>query len=209
MRKTVLTLAISGVLLHVSTARAQHEMPGSGGVALRSSCAAQMNNLPVDVDLPYSFGWPQVVTAPSFASGEQSCLDFTWVRKFFYYQNLIDPEFGGPAITNSGWDCNHSSVEYGVYRRVGSTWSYVGGGLMYGALKNGQCTYSVSNFPQQPGTDTVFPLNVCGNPGFPCWTEIRVGIRTWSHNDRALGHPGNQCSGTSCWWPSKILWYSY
>ncbi len=64
--------------------------------------------------------------------------------------------------------------------------------------------YSVSNFPQQPGNDTIS----YANPAFfwqPSYTEFRVAIRSWSHNDRSLGHPGNLCSSLNCYWPTKLL----
>jgi hypothetical protein len=175
-----------------------------GDEALLRSCASAIPGLPINVDMGYGAGFPLEVIAPSFAVGNENCFDFTWIGGWFWFTMLFDPEWGGPPITSSAFDCNHSTIEYAVYLGSGNSWQYWGGGLMYGKRSNGTCMYSASNPPQQPGNDTIG----YANPAFfwqPAYTEFRVAVRSWSHNDPRFGHPGNLCSGLSCYWPTKLL----
>jgi hypothetical protein len=53
--------------------------------------------------------------------------------------HAVRPGVGGPSITSSAFDCNHSTIEYAVYIGFGNSWRYWGGGLMFGKRSNGTC----------------------------------------------------------------------
>jgi hypothetical protein len=207
-RSVCLIIAAAVVVWRITgpSSAVAHTMPGAGDDPLRSSCVSQIPSLPIDVDVGYAYGFPLEITAPSVSNGQQTCRDFTWIGGFFYFFGDFDPEWGATPITSSAWDCNHSSIEYAVYTGYDSSWRYWGGGLMYGKLSDGKCTYSVTNFPQQPGSNTI---DLSNGALLPIYTEFRVAIRSWSHNDRSFGHPGNLCSGSNCYWPTKLLFIGY
>jgi hypothetical protein len=169
---------------------------------LRQSCASRLNELPVDAEIAAGSSHAEV-SVDSHAVGEVDCADFAWVRAFVNESALIEPEWNGPD-RDTEWDCNHSSLEYAVYRRLASDWEYVGGGLAYGQLDDGSCRHSVDNFPAQVGSDAV---HVQGSTAAEvASTEVRVAVRAWTHNDPAYGHAGNDCDALSCFWPASVRW---
>ncbi|HVJ14427.1 MAG TPA: hypothetical protein VM686_03260 [Polyangiaceae bacterium] len=171
------------------------------GAELRESCAPVLNELAVEQDLGSADSVE--VTIGAHAIGLEECADLAWVRGFVEGTALITPSWAGPSLTTSGWDCNHSTLEYGVYLRSGAHWQFVDGAMAFGALgDDGVCGYSVHNFPRQTGSDETVVL--AGNA-----TEVRVGVRAWSHNDTAMGHAGSDCEGKSCYWPVRLSWQSY
>ncbi|HEV8244315.1 MAG TPA: hypothetical protein VGP93_00970, partial [Polyangiaceae bacterium] len=92
-------------------------------------------------------------------------------------------------------------------RSVHGQWQYSGGGMAFGALSDQDvCEYSVENAPGQPGSDSLI---VYGDAGDSEPTQVRVGVRAWSHNDPAAGHPGTDCATPSCFWPVRLLWAAY
>jgi hypothetical protein len=173
------------------------------GAALRESCATLLS----DLELSYDFGTVQNsdVTIDSHASGLPDCADFAWARGALQGSARVSPAWAGPALTTSAWDCNHSSLEYAVYRLSSAGWQYVDGALAYGALSaQGVCGYSVNNAPRQDGHDETIVL---AEPD--ATTEVRVGLRAWSHNDPALGHSGSDCETLSCYWPVRLSLTAY
>ena len=38
---------------------------------------------------------------------------------------------------------------------------------------------------------------------------VRIAVRSWSHNDPALGHSGDECPTTSCFWPTRVYWKAH
>jgi hypothetical protein len=169
---------------------------------LRASCASRLNELGVDAEIAPGSDHAEV-SVESHAIGDPECADFAWVRGFVNGAALIEPEWSGPD-RNTDWDCNHSSLEFGVYRRLPSGWEYVGGGLAYGNLEDGACSYSVDNFPIQTGSDSVVVQGDRATEVAPI--EVRVAIRAWTHNDPAYGHSGKDCDSLSCFWPAAIRW---
>jgi hypothetical protein len=169
---------------------------------LRASCASRLNDLAVDAEIAPGENHAEIAVE-SHAVGDADCADFAWIRGFAPGAALIEPAWGGPD-RETEWDCNHSSLEYGVYRRGGGDWQYVGGGLAYGNLDDGSCGYSVDNFPEQYGSDSVL---VQGDPAVEIEPiEVRVAVRAWTHNDPAYGHSGNDCASMSCYWSAGVHW---
>jgi hypothetical protein len=168
------------------------------GEDLLRACAAEMGSLPVDLTLPStsSANW-----VPSFqiTPDASECLKFGWAEfnapaaEF----NVI-PEFAGPNVVTSDWDCNHTSLMYGVFGQTSSgQWVYLRGGLEYGKRSGSGCGHDVGNFPTQ----------LWGANSQKQWGggRFRIGTMTWTHNDRRFGHPGNLCSDPeNCYWNSLL-----
>jgi hypothetical protein len=185
---------------HESHKRSKQGTGDTDAEDFRRSCASEIDSLNVDAELG-TLGESLDVVVPNRAGGRGDCTEFSWVRGFINTYGKIEARWTGPAITRSEWDCSHSSVEFGVYRKVAGAWEYVDGGLGFGSLESGTCTYSVRNFPEQSGADTAWvPATGVDAEG----TEIRVALRSWSHNDPRMGHSGADCEGTSCYWPTRI-----
>ncbi len=169
----------------------------------RRACALELDLLGVDRDLGATRG-PLEVDVENRASGLEACSDFAWVGGLVSVAALLEPQWAGPNIASAPWDCNHSTLEYGVYRNARGQWQYLGGGLAYGELAtDGTCQHSVDNFPTHSGSDEMLALAV-DDP-----TEVRVALRAWSHNDTAMGHPGDECASPSCYWPTRLRWSAY
>lgn len=172
--------------------------------SLRAACAEELDEIQPSHDFGASTERADA-TLPSHAVGVERCTDYSWARGFISVAALVEPRWAGPALTASAWDCSHSALEYGVYRRAGARWYYAGGALAFGALEDGECRYSVEHFPQQPGSDKAVVLAFEGDEP----TEVRVGARGWSHNDPAMGHSGADCATASCYWPVVVAWHAY
>jgi hypothetical protein len=204
MNRTIIrTICVAAVLATVgstvpaTSAAADLHHPLSGKELL-VSCAAEMNTfLPVDVTLSGLRSSATLVRSYNSAAAT-ACWNFGWAeinaptRRF-----SVIPAFAGPNITSSPWDCNHSSVIYGVYgQHPTGQWSFVAGGLMYGNLADGVCGYHPGNFPSQANW-SVSPT-VAG-------ARFRIGTRSWSHDDPGLSHQHNLCAhATECVWPTKV-----
>jgi hypothetical protein len=211
MRASLSLLALSMILGCGESAESVRGVPGSQsqsvavGNALRELCGPSLSALPVDAELGDGERTVDVVVA-SHASGAEDCSDYAWARGSIEVAALVEPVWAGPEQRASAWDCNHSTLEYAVYRRRGEGFEYAGGGLAFGSGDGaGGCTYSVSNPPAQLGTDSATVLAGGGDQ----LTEVRVGVRAWSHNDPAMGHAGHECAGTSCYWPVLLKWRGY
>ena len=199
VRKATFTIAliVLGTALTAAPAAADPHHP-DGGEALLAACAAEMNNdanFPVDVTLPSASSSTLV---PSFDSS-RACTKFGWAEFDAPAAAFtVIPDFAGPNIATNEWDCNHSSVYYGIYGRTSSgRWVYLRGGLMYGKLAGGQCGYSVTNFPAQPW----------GANSWKQWGggKFRIATQTWSHDDPALAHQHNLCSDLkNCYWNTLL-----
>jgi len=169
------------------------------GEELLASCADELDRgLPVDVNLPRG---ASALDIPSFNDAAQSqCWNFGWAE---YYEPdtipfTVAPAWAGPNINFTAWDCNHSSIHYGIYGQTSwGQWVYLRGGLMYGKLVGGVCRYSVSNFPAQPW----------GQDSWRQWAggRFRIGLRSWNHDDPALGHTHDLCPDpVNCVWPTRL-----
>jgi hypothetical protein len=196
--RCLLTLLVASSLLIARPVLADDHHPDSGE-GLLESCAAELNNfLPVDVILPA--GRASSTLVPSYNDANQSaCWNFGWAE----YDApaavfTVTPEFAGPNINFSDWDCNHSSVYYGIYGQTSwGQWVYLRGGLMYGKRSGNQCRYSVRNFPAQ----------TWGQDSWSQWGggKFRIGLRSWSHDDRSIGHTHDLCSDpVNCVWNTLL-----
>lgn len=192
------TLLGQGTQPEANVQQAQPEASGE----LRGSCAELLGEIEPIQDMDGSALNGEVIVA-SNASEREDCTDFAWIRGSITVATLIDPEWAEPALTLSAWDCCHSSLEYTVYRQVAGHWQYVTGALAFGLLsEEGVCRHSVENFPVFGGSDTAVVFPEAGAAA----TAIRVGVRAWSHNDPAMGHAGDECKTTSCYWPVALRW---
>ena len=174
------------------------------GPDLLQSCVHGLNTNALPLDRVIT-GLPNWDLVPSYNDPSQSeCANFGWagfsVRTGPF---TVTPTFSGPNINTSAWDCNHSSVTYGLYRwnRVTNLWSFVGGGVMYGNLAGGVCGHSVNNFPSQAswGRDSLTSYST------PNISRFRIAVQSWSHNDTNIGHPGNLCADrVDCLWDTRV-----
>jgi hypothetical protein len=171
---------------------------------LRESCTAHLDELTVDAEIAAGSVHAEV-SVESHAVGALDCADYAWVRAYVGGAALIEPGWGGPDRATA-WDCNHSSLEYGVYRRLSGGWEYVGGALAFGKLEGDSCHHSVKNFPAQPGSDSVFVQAASADS--TTGTEVRVAVRAWTHNDPDYGHTGDECDTPNCFWPATVRWES-
>ncbi len=187
------------------------------------TCTSQMSTLPTDVLVsPLSMA-PKEYFGPNFAntSNQNTCSSWTWFQTFssavvgiaFGYPG----SFGGPAITTSAWDCNHSAIMLAVYQKLNgfSGWTYLGSVTHFGDLVNGQCRYDAAGGfasshhrassritivrPTTPGSTPT--ITVVGGG------QIRVAARSWAHNDPAFGHPGTLCGSTECFYGTRLYFF--
>lgn len=190
--KRVVGLAIAALLVTHQQGADAHT---TAMTDLPEGCLASVRNgsLPVDEQLGIVSGDVRV-TLPGYT--DEGCLGYTWAEFYglFDRTRIIKPSYG-INVSTSEWDCNHTSLTFGVYKKVtiplpigGSltTWTFVGGGQMYGLLVNGTCTYDPENFPHGLGTKTL-TLTTGGT--------YRVATKSWQHDDVDLGHPGTACDG--------------
>jgi hypothetical protein len=196
----LLTVSVLGTVLAAAPAAADDHHPFTGEEQLEA-CANELNSpngLPVDVNMPAQSHSELV---PSFNDANQSvCWNFGWAEiNAPAAPFTVIPEFAGPNITSSGWDCNHSTVFYGIYGQTSwGQWVYLRGGLMYGNLANGACGHAVSNFPSQAS----WARNQ--------WTQwgggkFRIGMASWSHDDPAIGHHNDFCADPkNCYWNTLL-----
>jgi hypothetical protein len=194
---TVLGLIALGLTVAPGPAFADPHHPF--GEELLQQCASQMADLPVDVTLPSASSSTLV---PSFqVTGEEfACWSFGWAEIDAPSAPLtVIPEFAGPNITSSGWDCNHSSFFYGIYGQTSiGTWVYLRGGLGYGKLANGQCGHDVNNPPSQASWGDNSQRQWGGG-------KFRIGVQSWNHNDPNFGHPNPLCgTATNCYWNTLL-----
>jgi hypothetical protein len=175
------------------------------GAELRETCATVLGDVPIVHDFGTTVAATEV-TLQSHARGAEDCFDYAWARGAIVTAVVVEPHWAGPDIVSTGWDCSHSSLEYGVYRAGASGVRYVDGGLGFGELDaQGGCRYSVENVPRQAGSDLTVVTGAQGE----ATTEVYVGVRAWSHNDPAMGHAGHDCDTESCYWPVRLAWLPY
>jgi hypothetical protein len=216
-----------------------HFLPSAQDV-LRS-CATALNNgeLPVDLHLPRAVpnSLPKGAKAlreflvpllrqPDHAQEALTCSNFGWadIAASRFGTVTIAPDWAAPSFASSaphlqGWDCNHSTIQYGVFSRpvvffpsffrhlglespipLGS-WTFIGGGQLWGWPDTDECTHAV--------TDPLHRYTVPSGWGrnqedTTAAIGLRIGVISWSHNDPALGHSGNECADTECWWPTTV-----
>ncbi|HTM44178.1 MAG TPA: hypothetical protein VL137_04440 [Polyangiaceae bacterium] len=186
----------------------QQTQPDASVPELRASCAPLLSEIePVQrmEGMDGSALSGEVIVASS-ASERGDCSDYGWIRGSLSGAVVIEPEWDGPKLTTSAWDCSHSTLEYGVYLQSAGRWQYVGGALAFGELSEaGVCRHSVENFPRSEGSDSAVVFAQAGAAA----TEMRVGVRAWSHNDPAMGHPGHDCEELNCYWPVILRWHAY
>jgi hypothetical protein len=151
--------------------------------------------------------------------GTQTCHDFTWFNRPLYNapHNNVFIDFGGPNIVTSAADCQHTMLQFGVYKRfTGGAWQLVSLGYIYGKLQNGTCTHSytaANAIPSRWHTETGEVGNaphvaIYGGPvlgGTTVVGEIRIAAYSWVHNDPAIGHPGNVCGSTDCYFGTNVV----
>ena len=161
-----------------------------------------------------------------------TCENFGWVRlpPIANAQVLIEPSWDGRQFDpgrqgdSRRWDCNHSTIEYGVFAttsvflptsfRLLSGFNFtefflqrqlIGGGQLFGWLVGNDCIYKVTD-----------PLNVYTFPSgwgrevqaTTATTGLLIAVQSWSHNDPDIGHTGTDCAlraDRSCWWPTRLL----
>jgi hypothetical protein len=196
MKKGIVCLFVFAVIT-----MAQQEVVHADSSLLQSCPDYFQHNMPTDVAAPNGYG-TYFLTGQGFSN--EGCWGFTWFRSntanigpIYFSARMY---WNGPNIATSAWDCNHSTITYGVFTQPGgpgTTVTWVGGGSMFGQLVGGTCTYKVSNPPGGWGTDYV---RVTGSQYQDYW----IAVQQWAHNDPNIGHPGNLCASDSCYFSPKI-----
>ena len=136
---------------------------------------------------------------PAHATGDSvGCGDMTFVRADGLFDSVtFTPLFDGPNVTSDGFDCSHTAVMYALYNKNGlGTYSLSTSGILFGKLVGTTCTHDISNFASQGGNSATV-----GHLG----RDPVFSVVSWTHNDTAIGHPGNLCSTTNCWWPTFVF----
>lgn len=147
-----------------------------------------------------------------------NCAWFTWYGRPLLSRpnNNVFVGYNGPDRSSSAWDCSHTVVVYGVFKRFGSAaWQLVAMGFVHGKLENGQCTHSYS--AAQHFLSLTWLRN--GEAGNAPWVsvyggtpqgnqnqqvgEIRVATYTWVHND-SMHPPSNVCRSDNCYFSSFV-----
>lgn len=168
---------------------------------LLQSCVAELNRGTIAANFTFPNGsYNRWFSIPVSANpSAQTCSSYSWARTSSSSMAFgTGPQWAGRSTT-SAWDCNHSSIEYALYGKAFlRSWTMIGGGMLWGKLVNGQCTYSVSNFPGGWGKDTAVGV-------LPPYAQYAVAVKSWSHNDPNLGHPGTDCGAASCYWPTNLF----
>jgi len=173
--------------------------------ALLRSCPSYFSGTPsgnydymqVDVEAPVAPG-QYYLTGPQFGEANP-CWNYTWFKAntgnlgsiTFSARNI----WNGGNIQASGGTCTHSTIEYAVYRSLGSgaPVEWVGGGLLWGKSVSGGCSYSVANFPAKSwGADLV---RVSGSQFF----EYFIAAQQWAHNDS-----GGLCAAQDCYFDPQV-----
>lgn len=194
--------AVQSPAPHEGTERRSASPSDDPPSALRASCAELLNELPIDAELELDTHEGEVLVE-AHAEARSGCANFSWIVARTSRGALIEPLWGGPE-RDLAWDCQHSSLDYGVYRVVDGVGEYLGGGLAYGKLERGVCRYSVDHFPPQPGADSV--LVAPPQPDDAAHVKLQIGVRAWSHNDPDYGHGGDDCDSLNCYWSAGIRW---
>jgi hypothetical protein len=198
-----------------SVAQAQHSVTPMPTTAWVPQCADFLNALAPTPQVTFPSNWlvgsHQIAMPPS--PGIQwpvgippmfHCFNLVWFSAHSFFFAQVTPVWNGITIdvsrgqVQAGWDCNHSSITYGVFRKnLSLPWEYVGGAELHGEIVDGVCRYTSTAFASWGPTTMNIPV-----PNF-AW-EYRIGIMAWSHNDPALSHMGTDCSTLSCYWPSTL-----
>src|SRR5262245_41085986 len=154
---------------------------------LKNTCASKIGSLHVDTILSPTYS--DVIVHPRYPGGadEQTCENYSWIQLKGQISSFIASWKG--RTTTSAWDCSHSVMMWGVYKKgSGSSWSFVGGGGSYGKMPGGdggQCVYDGTGVPAGWGSFAV--------SGSSTTAEYRIGFKLWSHDDPALSH-GDYCA---------------
>lgn len=222
MNRVILTALVTlAALSFVRSARADEHHP-SGQEALRTTCLDALNNgyIFFNANVPYGNGFLDLGVLPDQTQGATSspCDDFTWISfdPGTYWSLTVGPSYGGPDINwfsdaQNAWDCNHSDYEYAVYvSQDTSTQNYQFSSYnqMFGDYvpSSKTCNHDGSGFAST-GSPGVSGSDITPNIG------IVFAVRTWQHNDPAIGHTGAYCSvpdtsppepALSCWWGTRF-----
>jgi hypothetical protein len=193
-RTTRMILCTLSVCALSSTALAQNHSP------FVPDCSAALNAHQLTVSKTRAAPATRFVgpEGPAHATGDSvGCGDMTYVGVDGLFDTLtFTPLFGGPNVVSADWDCQHSSIIYSLYtKNSAGIYSLATNGDLFGAIVGTTCTHVATNFPSTGsnaatvahGRDSVFA------------------VVSWTHNDPALGHPGNLCSTTNCWWPTQVF----
>lgn len=119
-----------------------------------------------------------------------ACADFTWLKMRVTSSYFTFEVEGVDRDAANDWDCNHSTVSFGLYHEeADGHFTWTGGGSFYGNWENGACSYTTSGFPS--GT-TQWGNPIAGKPTNASG-EYRVAFYQWAHNDPGIGHPTDYC----------------
>jgi hypothetical protein len=162
------------------------------------NCGSQLNSMPIHASMPAGRKAATIHPRTTGGRGPETCADFTWL-KVVGPPTTVGITWQGKPTVNS-WDCGHSSMAWGLYRKTASGGTWLGGGGSMGAWKNNQCVY---DFTGQPATSNwgSFLLGTLTS----AQQEYRMAFVAWSHDSPDLGHTANYCADPeSCYWPVKF-----
>lgn len=218
----LVAVATVAVGLGVPSTSSAHDLSGILGDLqdLFVSCVTNSHML-VDVNITASMLSPtKRHWGSNYNNGAtQTCGDFTWFKRPLYNRpyNNVFIEFGGPNIVTSPWDCQHSTLTFGVYKRfTNGPWQLISLGYIYGKMENGKCTHSYSAANASPSTWHTETGEQGGAPyvsvyggaveaGTTVVGEIRIATSSSAHDDPALGHPGTLCGSANCYYGTNVV----
>lgn len=174
----------------------------SGQEILSTTCLARLNAGAIANDrivIP-DHQWQNVGVAAK--PQNDLCDSYSWVWLPGRYGFVtFEALYTGPDIVSfddkqNAWDCSHSSVEYGVYALLpNGNYQLVQYANLFGNYVNGQCRHDGTGFASI-GAPTASLYN---------GLHTKVAIKSWQHNDPAIGHTGAYCDDLNCWRPSNLI----
>ncbi len=203
--KTVLrTLKFAplGAVLWLAPSIAAAQQHGiTPGQALLQSCTSQAGSMRVDDRI--QLGRARTIAPARYAGGASpsTCDGFTWValKGNIRYVNV---DWKGPPRW-SAWDCSHSNMAWGLYKKQSSGgWGWVGGGGSFGNMPGGDnhtCVYDGTGFPTDQNWGS---FQVATNAASSA--EYRIAFQAWSHDDPNLGHHNYCADPMNCQWPVGV-----
>ncbi|MDX2053841.1 MAG: hypothetical protein SFV15_15680 [Polyangiaceae bacterium] len=168
--------------------------------------------MPVTYTFPSTTNTLLTATVPGKTS-TGSCKDYTWLDVPNWATRIIFlAEWAGPNINtrdpvSNGWDCKHSAMTYGIYRKSNTTNTYalVAQSQAYGVFDEAkkQCNHPFS-VPQSEVPKPVGTQLIDYNTS-PTKYRYRIAVQAWQHNDPDLAHLTQACgTALNCYWPTKV-----
>lgn len=177
------------------------------------ACASSVGSIVPHQTVPAGSNWwnpagtRQITIPPAPNTSTDSCATMNWVRVMGQPTNgnvvSFNLKYAGRTTVASAWDCQHSSVVWGLFRKSDlGVWQFRAGSRLHGSYANGECSY------QPPGGFLGDWGSLSFNDdvtGMARPIEYRAAFVAWSHDDPLFGHTVSYCDHpTDCYWPMEF-----